>query len=100
MTTSYLKLGAWNSICDVCGFKYKAFQLRKRWDGLMVCKDDWEPRHPQDLIKIPKEDVSVPWSRPEQADTFIANPGYVAPTIGVQDNTIPTGNFTTNNGTL
>lgn len=69
MATS-LVWGSWNVICDVCGFKFKAYQLRKRWDGKMVCKDDWEIRHPQDLIKIPKDDQSVPWSRPEQTDVF------------------------------
>lgn len=69
MATS-LVWGSWNVICDVCGFKFKAYQLRKRWDGKMVCKDDWEIRHPQDLIKVPKDDQSVPWSRPEQTDVF------------------------------
>lgn len=63
--------GSWNAICDRCGFKYKSFQLRKEWTGLMVCKNCWEPRHPQDLIKIPKDDQSVPWSRPEQNDVFV-----------------------------
>lgn len=63
--------GSWNVICDRCGFKYKSFQLRKEWTGLMVCKNCWEPRHPQDLIKIPKDDQSVPWSRPEPDDVFI-----------------------------
>lgn len=69
--TTRLKWGDWNAICDVCGFKYKASQMYKRWDGLMVCKEDWETRHPQDLIKIPKDIQSTPWSRPEPADVFI-----------------------------
>lgn len=81
---------AWSALCDRCGFKYKSFQLRKEWTGLMVCKDCWEPRHPQDLIKIPKEDVSVPWSRPEQADVFIT---VTYSTAGNQENTIPPGMF-------
>lgn len=42
MRKTYLRLGDWNAICDVCGQKYKASQLMKRWDGLMVCKEDWE----------------------------------------------------------
>lgn len=92
MTTG-LKWGDWNAICQVCGFKFKANQLRKRWDSLMVCKEDWEPRHPQDLIKQPKEDTSVPWTSPERSDTFIADPGYVAASVGSQENTIPSGTF-------
>jgi len=88
----------WRAICDVCGFKLWSYQLRKRWDGLMVCHLDWETRHPQDLIKPPREDTHVPWTRPEQQDVFI-EPSYVDSTIGTQDNTVPSGNFTNNNGT-
>lgn len=34
--------------CDVCGFQYKMRDLRKRWDGLIVCKWDYEEKHPRD----------------------------------------------------
>lgn len=88
----------WNAICDRCGFKYKAFQLRKEWTGLMVCKECWEPRHPQELLRIPKDDQKVPWTRPEPADVFI-EPNYVSSSVGTQDSTVPSGNFTTNNET-
>jgi hypothetical protein len=92
-----LKLGDWNALCEVCGFKYKGSMLKKRWDGLMVCKDDYETRHPQDLIKIPKEDQSVPWTSPEPDDTFIT---LTYSSVGNQENTVPSGNFTTNNETI
>ena len=98
MSANHLHWGAWNAMCDVCGFKFKSFQLRKRWDGLMVCSDDFEHRHPQDLIKIPKEDTSVPWTRPEQDDVFIT-PTYVDSSVGTQPAAIPSGNFETNNET-
>lgn len=63
------KLGDWNAICDVCGFKKKASELRKRWDGLMVCEDDWETRHPSDLYRFPTSTESiVPWTKPESSD--------------------------------
>lgn len=65
---TYLRLGDWNAICDVCGQKYKASELMKRWDGLMVCKEDWEVRHPQELIRPIKERNSVPWTRPRPDD--------------------------------
>lgn len=65
-------IGDYNAICDVCGFEYKASKLRKRWDGLMVCKDDWETRHPQDLYRFPEGTESVvPWTRPEPTDNFV-----------------------------
>ena len=62
-----LLVGGWNSICDVCGFKYKNIDLRKRWDGLMVCKDDFETRHPSDYQgEVDYSDnPSVPWTRPD-----------------------------------
>lgn len=69
---NHLILGNWNALCDSCGRKYKANQLRKRWDGLMVCEEDWEQRHPQDLLRVQREQISVPWSRPYPAqDTYI-----------------------------
>lgn len=68
---NFYKAGCFNALCDVCGFKFKSDQLTKRWDGAMVCKDDFETRHPSDLLRIPKEDSSVPWTRSEPPDTFI-----------------------------
>lgn len=60
--------GEWNAICDVCGFKFKASDLKKRWDGFMTCEDDWEPRHESDFFRAPKEDTSVDWTRPDRGD--------------------------------
>ncbi len=68
---SYFKHGSWNVICDVCGFEYKAEDTKLRWDGMRVCSKDWEARHPQDLIRIPKENPSVPWTRVSPTDVFI-----------------------------
>jgi hypothetical protein len=72
---NHLQLGNWNALCDSCGRKYKASSLRKRWDGLMVCEEDWEQRHPQDLLRVQREQISVPFSRPYPAtDSFVPNP--------------------------
>jgi len=65
-------LGDSNSLCDCCGFKFKHSQLRKRWDGAMVCSADWEPRHPQDSIKIRGERNNVKDARPEPEYRFLA----------------------------
>lgn len=89
---NYYKKGDWNAVCDVCGWKFKASQLMKRWDGAVVCKRDFEHRHPQDLIRVPHEDTSVPWSRPEPADIMI-EVDYVATTVGTQSNQFPAGTF-------
>lgn len=69
---NYLKLGDWNALCDVCGFKFKASDLHKRWDGLMVCSDDYETRHPQDLLRVPRESVDVPWVRIDPDESFVS----------------------------
>lgn len=68
---NHLKLGDWNAICDVCGLKFKASRLKKRWDGLMVCSTDYELRHPADFLRVFPEHTSTPWSRPEAEDVFI-----------------------------
>lgn len=65
---NYYKHGSWNAVCDRCGFEYKADQLRKDWQGLMVCRDDWEPRHDLDYIRTRPERGATPWSRPEPED--------------------------------
>ena len=58
-------------ICDSCGFKKRASETRKRWDGLIVCADDWEPRHPQDFVKGKADWQNVPNPRLEPVNTFI-----------------------------
>lgn len=68
----YYDKGNWEAICDSCGRRYKASQLRLRWDGFMVCKDDWEPRQPQDFVRAKIDIQSVPWTRPEPTNTFVA----------------------------
>ena len=68
----YLKVGDHNAWCDVCGFKFKSSELSKRWDGMMVCSEDMELRHPQDLIRAVKESPAPPFSRPRNQE--VANP--------------------------
>lgn len=68
---NHLELGAWNVICDRCGFKHKNYQLQKEWTGLMVCGKCFEPRHPQDFLRLRPDTGNVPWTRPEQEDVFI-----------------------------
>src|ERR1700694_145838 len=67
---TYFKNGSWNCVCDVCGFRFKAEDIVKRWDGAMVCRKDYEPRHPQDFIRVRDERISVPFTRPEN-DVFV-----------------------------
>lgn len=65
--------GDWNVLCDVCGFQFKASEVRKRWDGLMVCRADWETQHPQDKPEIPRTERNrVTFARPEPDPKFLA----------------------------
>lgn len=66
----YYKPGDHNAICDRCGRPFKASQLRRTWDGLMVCERDWEPRHPQDYVRAQKDRTEVEFSRPDTEPTF------------------------------
>lgn len=71
MSNTYYKPGDWNAHCDVCGFRFKASQMRKRWDGLMVCSEDFELDHPQKYIRVTERSPSVPWVRKQTDDTFL-----------------------------
>lgn len=65
-----LYLGDWNSLCQVCGMKYKASDLIRRWDGLYVCQADWEPRHPSDFFRTPRVvEQAIPWNTPDGSMT-------------------------------
>lgn len=63
--------GQWKVVCDQCGREFKSNELRIRWDGLMVCPGDWEPRNPQDFVRGVADKQAPPWTRPEQQDQFI-----------------------------
>jgi len=77
---NHLRLGNWNVLCDVCGFKFKALDLKRDWRGLMVCKDDYELRHESDFLRVQKEKIAVEFSRPYPvADTFT---GYICSVSG------------------
>jgi len=64
MKKNYFKSGEWNLTCDVCSKKIKAHEAKHRWDGFIVCKDDWEPRHEQDFVKAKTDKITVPFQRP------------------------------------
>lgn len=71
MTTWHYLPGAWNVHCDVCGFKFKSTEIQKRWDGLMVCKDDFELDHPQKYLRVKEDRQTVPFVRHQSDDNFL-----------------------------
>ena len=61
--------------CDRCGEDYRRSQTRKEWNGLVVCRNCWESRHPQDMVRG-KKDVIAPQGdvRPEPTEDFNFTP--------------------------
>ena len=85
--------GERDATCDRCGFVYKHFELKDEWTGLKVCDKCWEPRHPQDMLRVPNPEKSPPWTRPEPVDVTITV-DYIDSSVGNQETTVPTGTFT------
>ena len=74
------RVGDWNVICDFSGFKAKASECVKTWDGFYVLRrfvGQETQRHPQDFVRGRTDDQRVAWSRPESTDVFLA-PGDVS----------------------
>jgi hypothetical protein len=70
MTPNHFVSGENNIICDICGKKIKINEARVRWDGFLVCHDDWETRHPQDFVRARQDKISVDMTRPRPPDVF------------------------------
>ena len=78
--TNYVAIpGDFNAICDVCGKKTKSSEIQRRWDGLLVCSDDWEERHPLDMPRPPyRDDKAIPFTRPEPTIVYANAPQCTA----------------------
>ena len=59
------------NICDVSGFRARPGELVRRWDGVWVLPEFWEPRHPQDFVRAKAERLTGS-IRPESPDLFIS----------------------------
>jgi len=89
--------GQWNVICDVCGHKFKSDDIKERWDGMRVCREDWETRHPMDFQRGFADDQSVPYTRPDQTNASGTDDnGNPVEGTDVSGNTVPAAlNITT-----
>jgi len=38
--------GTYKRECDKCGWDYLRVQMKREWNGLIVCADCFDPRHP------------------------------------------------------
>ena len=67
----YFAPGDYNANCYQCGFKFKASQLRRQWQGFYTCESCWEPRQPQDFVRAVPDNQTVPWAQPASTDAFL-----------------------------
>src|SRR3990167_8720909 len=66
--------GGHNALCDVCGLKFKASELRRRWDGAMVDEACFEPRHPQEFVRAKQDNPVLPFIRPDDGEGIDVGP--------------------------
>lgn len=67
----YYTPGTWNTICFQCGFKRKASDMRRHWQGYYVCPEHWEMRQPQDFVRAIPDVQTPPWEQLRPAYTFV-----------------------------
>lgn len=70
MSRNWFKSGEWNVWCMVCNRKIKSGTALKRWDGLIVCPEDYENRQPLDFLRTRQERITVPFSAPTTFQQF------------------------------
>lgn len=57
------------AISDRSGFRYKYTDMRKEWNGLLVGRDEWEPKQPQlGPFKKVTDPQALKDARPDSAD--------------------------------
>lgn len=57
-------------IDDWSGFKVNLSDLKRQWDGHLTVDPDI--RNPQDYLRGIKDDMTLPYARPESPNSFIA----------------------------
>lgn len=72
MSDAVYRPGDHNVVCDRTGFKLKRSQCRKEWNNLVVRKESWEPRHPQDFLRVRPDRQDVADPRTRQDPVFLA----------------------------
>ncbi len=68
---TYFAMGNYNIICDRTGFKIKASNAKKEWQNLIVRRDSFELRHPQDFVRGVRDNPGVRNARPRGELDFL-----------------------------
>lgn len=70
-TELHYRPGSFYRICDRTGFATRAERTQREWQGLIVRKEVWEARQPQDFVKGVADIQTVPYPRPRQTNVFV-----------------------------
>jgi hypothetical protein len=73
--------------CPRCAFDYRASEMRKEWTGQYVCHKCWEPRHPQDFVRVSRDSIAP-------VGPVNAEPEPVYRTVDGEDQLEPTPSMT------
>ena len=82
--------GDFYRICDRTGFKVRASETAKEWNGLIVRDQSYETRHPQDFVRGVYDKQNVPDPRPEPTGRSVGNPATSLASEGDPSDTIIT----------
>lgn len=85
----FLRLGDWNCVCYQCGWKRKASEMEKNWQGYYVCPEHNEPRQIQDFVRAIPDNQTTPWSQPDPLPIYT----YTQAPIGLGDGVTKTFQF-------
>jgi hypothetical protein len=55
----------WWANCAVCSDQVLGGDMKRRWDGVMVCVQCWEPRHPMDFYRPRNDTHPLPFIQKE-----------------------------------
>lgn len=79
------------AISDRSGFRYRYRDMRKEWNGLLVGKDEFEPKHPQlGPFRKVVDPEALKNARPDRIEPLVVTVGM--PTV-LQPNNRPTSAF-------
>jgi len=70
-TELYYKPGSFYRICDRTGFATRAERTQREWQGLIVRREVFEPRQPQDFVRGVSDIQTVPYPRPRQPNVSV-----------------------------
>lgn len=67
----------YHGICPRCGFDRPIREFRREWTGLRVCRDCWDPKHPQMNVRGVADRQQVPGGPLPEPPAVFVDPGDI-----------------------